>query len=502
VEATVEQTKLPYDLAIWTDGGCRPNPGHGGVGIHGYFYKQKESKTGNGHPTHILTNEGYILKADYKQIEKSKFRSIAEIEVVSYIDVVAANPNSSNNRAELLALTIGLEKAVQYGVLSLTCYLDSQYTIDRYNSIEKGKANNWTSNGEKVKNWDLLERLYQAHIKAKEAEFKVSIKKVAGHSGEPGNEAADQLASIGVALTANGEAAFECVISDAKGYWKSDVERHPFLQSQCCYFHTNPNDIKSGTYLLGSHGKKSELLGTRMTEGSYAIVQIDEGVDVLESVRDTAVNKSDYFGRHCLMFANLDKIFNPNVFSLITTYKDRVMLQKPKEQDLYLLSTRSDRMFVEALEPPRLAWRAMDALNYLNSIYQDVERKSGKVVVTDITHYFYESIEKAGKGKNSEPILLTQLKKEFVVGYRNLDVDAHCKYEDNEYKLTTRLILGVDMPNRNSLKRLEGLNPTIELVTWPESETSFRYAVIIRVDGARGIWAGYYSNFLFVPKKK
>jgi len=487
-------------LCAFADGGCKPQPGNGGSGVHGYFWKEKESKQGNGHPTHILTNKGYILKADYKEIEKDPSSEIREIEVVSYIEIIQTIPNATNNRAELLAFTLVLEKAAELKVQHVNIFADSQYTIDRYLKLEAGKAHNWKSNGEFVKNWDLLERMYHAKEATKTHGIEVEITKIAGHSGDPGNDAADLLASIAVALTANEVSRYECDIIDAKGYWKNDVNRHPFLQSNAIYFNTDPSTNINGTYLLGSHGNEVELLGTRMTEGSYSLVQIDGGEPTLEYLRSTALSKSKAFGEHCLMLADLSKVFNGKAFKLINEYEDKILLQKPGDQSLYLLSTRTDAVLVQAISPPRLAWRVFDCFNELDQIYEHAKANSKKIALTDITDIFYEYTEKK---KKNETIKECVLKTKFKVGYKQEPVVANFIDPDGKtLQNKVSLILGVDLLHRNALKNIESLEPKLELVTWAESEKVFRYAVIIHVTGARGIWAGMYSNYVFITEQK
>ena len=51
-------------LVLYTDGGCRPNPGYGGSGIHGYLYTEEVPKKGAGQGLNILTAEGYVVKSE------------------------------------------------------------------------------------------------------------------------------------------------------------------------------------------------------------------------------------------------------------------------------------------------------------------------------------------------------------------------------------------------------------------------------------------------------
>ncbi|MCS6764125.1 MAG: ribonuclease HI [Candidatus Protistobacter heckmanni] len=139
------------EVRIYTDGACKGNPGPGGWGA-------------------LLV---------YGEHEKELF---------------GGEPNTTNNRMELLAVIRSLEALKQ--PCKIEVYTDSQYVQKGISEWIKGwKARNWlTAAREPVKNADLwreLDALRQNH--------EVSWHWVRGHNGHPGNERADQLANRGVA---------------------------------------------------------------------------------------------------------------------------------------------------------------------------------------------------------------------------------------------------------------------------------------------------------------
>ena len=142
-----ESTKSASTVQIYSDGGCRGNPGPGGWGV-------------------LLRYEGHTKT------------------------LYGAESHTTNNRMELMGAIKGLE------ALKKTCpvelYTDSQY-------VRKGMIEwmaNWKKNGwrnakkEPVKNADLWQLLDQ-----QAARHQVTWHWVKGHSGHPENEQADQLAN-------------------------------------------------------------------------------------------------------------------------------------------------------------------------------------------------------------------------------------------------------------------------------------------------------------------
>lgn len=132
---------------LYTDGACSGNPGPGGYGA--------------------------ILK--YGKYEK---------------EICGGDPNTTNNRMELLGVIKGLEALNEPCRVVLTS--DSKYVID---ALQQGWAVKWKQNGwmrnkkEQALNPDLWERLLQL-TSTHEMEYNW----VKGHAGHPENERCDKMA--------------------------------------------------------------------------------------------------------------------------------------------------------------------------------------------------------------------------------------------------------------------------------------------------------------------
>ncbi len=137
-------------VIIYTDGACRGNPGPGGW--------------------------GGIL--NYKGIEK---------------ELYGAEKHTTNNRMELMAVIKALE------ILNQTClvdlYSDSSYVLKGITDwMPNWKKRGWkTASKTAVKNEDLWRRLDALIVN-----HQIEWRWVKGHSGNIGNERADQLANKGI----------------------------------------------------------------------------------------------------------------------------------------------------------------------------------------------------------------------------------------------------------------------------------------------------------------
>jgi len=136
---------------MYTDGACSGNPGPGGYGV-------------------------VLLHNNHRK------------------ELSGADPQTTNNRMEMLAAIIGLEALNQSCKVDI--YSDSKYLVE---AIQKGwairwKQNNWMRNKkDPALNPDLWERLLNLLSK-----HQVNFHWVKGHAGNPENERCDVLARAAI----------------------------------------------------------------------------------------------------------------------------------------------------------------------------------------------------------------------------------------------------------------------------------------------------------------
>tara|TARA_B100001173_G_C15701425_1_gene426268 strand:+ start:71 stop:520 length:450 start_codon:yes stop_codon:yes gene_type:complete len=142
-------------ITIYTDGACKGNPGEGGWGA--------------------------LIEYNSESVK-----------------IYGYEKETTNNRMEIVAAIKALGSIKEKS--DIIIYTDSKYLINGINTwIHGWKKNNWrTSSNKDVKNVDLWKIIDELN-----SNCSIEWNWVKGHSGNPGNEIADELANF--AITTRGE---------------------------------------------------------------------------------------------------------------------------------------------------------------------------------------------------------------------------------------------------------------------------------------------------------
>jgi ribonuclease HI len=488
-------------VVLFADGSARPNPGFAGWGLHGYLYEAIVPKKGTGNPDYVLTENDYLSKTVSATVPEVKL-----VTPLQYVDgyggvpvsLAADSRGNTNNQGELMGVIEALKLAIEHGVEKLRVWTDSQYVVTNMGNAHTWQRNGWRlSNGEEAKNlalWKEFLVLFQI-LKEKGVDFAINWNK--GHAGNYGNEIVDGLAFVGMRHATHGIFETKIVLSPAEGYWKYEANRHPFISHRRMYYNTLPESNLPGEYCLGEHDKDDDLAGKRQANGAYAYIRLDKPENVLEQVRRHSCKLAN--GEDTVMIGRVDYIYRAEVHEYLDSYGD-VVLNNPPDAKSYLDAVIRNKKEPVTTEhwPPLLIGRTEQELGQLKDILDDYLKGEPEMVTTDLTPLIYESIVETSK--KGEEKRFTKLRPEFIVGMSKMEANVNYRHpKDNSIRQANiNLILGLDLLDRNALRRLEELEPEVRLVTWLEEPLAFRFATIIKVKGAVGIWAGTYSNFRII----
>lgn len=496
---------------FYTDGSAMPNPGTVGYAIHGYSYLPKECT--------YMPYKGYKLTASGYAESEGKKSDVLPTAVIEGVGTIAGQ--STINYAELAGFYQALLYAQKRQAMRIHINTDSEYVKKGYTQyLDAWSTNNWSNRlGKPIANKELWQSIKTVKDQLNDTNTPVVVNHVYSHTGEPGNEQADKLAALArMQSELTGSNELKLLNFTPEQYWDTDIPVHPLICKPWMYFRGLAEGIIPGEYYLGNIGKDKDYLGKADPNGSYAIIQLLTPDTSLEAIRQLTINT---FGSDETTYVvNLKNYLSGDRVEAIMKYQDIILVkQNPRRRDLFYIDQKTrpvqkdmasvtddiediSHVEVESQAEPivreqvpiKLAARVYDCLTHLKMRLKDhLAGDETHTQSVDITDDFYLKETVQSKKKTTVKMSLHQAIK---VGTAYVDIKV--RHKDQPVKI--RLNPGIDMPDRNCLKRLEGLKPKITLLTWSESESTIRYATAVECTGATSIWCGYYSNLIVLPQ--
>lgn len=519
-------------VVIYSDGGSAgSNPGPIGSAIHAYFYRFNPNHFQNKVPKHIATPLGYIerktdtqLKAYPKEItdewiQKQLNKAQVEVEIIAYLDQYRSTQNPeqrTNNAAEAAAFLMALITVLKHPVDHSFINTDSQYVIRNWHNLEKIHADHYLrKDNTPLPNEHLWRAIYEVYQDLKSANKLPKVDWVKGHSGNIGNETADFFAGLSAQISASHlydiqEERIQSFTTDGEaldGYWKAEAEPHPLLQFTKRFYWNPLHDQADGLYYLGNLGKGQEnyLLGKRVSDSGYAVVRLLQNDPVLESIKqyqNEALQKSPSGELlDCVVAGNLDTITSSKTYNrLLKLGHDYVSAPSRFRSDL---TAHKAGALTEVLSPPYMAMEALESIVELEVYLKDYLSGKPHGTPTDLTDLLYDRNHKTDKQTKEKVMTGLTLKKEIDSALTEIKVKANYEVSSLKGTVDLTLTLGLDLPRRNALKRLEVHQPKVTVFTFERGQGLLRYYTVVELDtGECGIWAASHANTVFLDQPK
>lgn len=488
-----------YNAVVYCDGSCKPNPGFGGSGAHGYIYAIDDigGKTSDKPPKNSITTLGYIEAAELAKYKELKDASEVKIDSeYNYMNVVPTyyvdgvycfDYEITNNIAEILALTITLDNLLKFDTIKLkniTIKTDSMYVIGVVKNIMRDKNKSWAMEKDKpnLAYWKEID-LYLTTLA--QLGITLHMSKVLGHSGDLANHLADRLANVGTAssMLACKEHFFH--LTPAKKYWTMEKGRHPFLEYKQIYFtDVNRRAAKEAVYTVMNYPKikiEPGLLkmepGHNNNEATFGLVILDKPVDVIENIIDeyqrqmrsmSIISTIDLSAVYSQRHLHYNKLFSNRIYSFNRMGN--------------VLSMFEELPIVFNIKPPGLANQAMERMTVLYDIineYRLLDKIEPIRQYQDITDMVY-----VVNGKKVETII------------KNSDKFLMVDTVVNDKTITIPIQLGIDCINRNQFKHIEKDDTKVYLVTEKITDRFLSYYILVEMKATNDIsvWCNFFSN--------
>ena len=520
-EKTITEPETRLDgMVLYTDGGATPNPGFGGWGLHGYAYTNEKNKKGAGCPQCYLTDLGYVDKeildertkkgsVNLGEMEKYDFTKLrdgcrqilqaqtyaAEVTPLWYIDAFGPTGNqASNNQGEITALIRAFELIIEHNPSQVLILADSEHVITGFNDYLEGWARNgWKRrDGVTIRNDHLWKRLWELGDQVTQhRSFRLDW--LPGHSIFLGNQIADINATIGKNCAVQGQAEDIWSKKDAQGYWKDEEnDRSPLFVHTKLFFNGNPEYRRPGLYQMGSVDKDLGVLGKKISDNAFSIIRTQTPVPTVEHAIDTHYRMAED-EKELIVVLHSNTLYRPGVFRLVSEHGSLVYSRESNSNNNLMSPDR--QLITEVVNPPKKSMESSLALALLETWTNEVvddENQKDRFTVTDLTEHFYETVTVLKKKQEHQ---VTKLKDAIKPGMASIKVDLNYRTAEKEAMVyPTILTFGIDLPDRICFKKIESLQPKIEVWSWNESPGIFRYFSVVRAGNDIGSYCGFYSN--------
>lgn len=431
-------------ITINTDGGSNPNPGPSGGGV------------------------------------------FIEIGRTEKIRKCLSFGKETNNRAEMLAMINALEFAcTREPNDTIRIFTDSNNVIYAINSTNDDR-----------KNIDLIKDMRQLYLTAKRTVKTLTINKVKAHSGDPANDEADALATLGIKATINdliGESAYsedlktglithvegtlpnatlavqpEIIEKKAKVKVPKIPPFHPLVSGSKVYYRTNVDyeGLTDGMQIFNSvtfsKGKKDDdnlnnKLGKLAPDSHYSTLLTNFDSEVMRKFTKSYDKMS--LGYRWPVVFEMDRIKSSKVWaSLHEDFDEVVDVRKHRMFD------DSGALLAERLDPPKMVHLAEQRFDFcLNKIHQFLE-KDERLTITDITDRFLVKNEKGKVSVNPDFTLATR---------------------DIQIKKGLKLGVRLDVPHRstfsNLIKTHKDEEISVHMVEWSRDDYGCCYGCVVQV---------------------
>lgn len=268
--------------------------------------------------------------------------------------------------------------------------------------------------------------------------------------------------------------------------WNYPIEKPELFIYRKMYY---PNEVDFSDehyYYLANVDTEDKELGRMLPSRTYALVRLnkpEQPIQLLKSITNK-IDKTPH-----LYSIQLPNLYNSTALRCLNTYHDKAV-SVLKEENIKLNLGYDESLSYE-LNPPGLSIKVVEFYQRLFDYYNEITSyfKTGKcrykLEFLDITDHFYT------KSKDK-----FTLKPEFKVGTSELKFKI-----ESPLKLQIRLALNVDLPDRNTLKRLEKTMIDIHFISWKLSENSIKYLCLVRTTEGDILLDNRFSNLVYQLKK-
>lgn len=447
-------------IIFYSDGSCRPNPGVGGWGMHGYLFDTELKIKKTASPAGFkITDKGYLSKEQSMLVEHTIVCPIEYYDASGY-----CGDNTTNNVTELLAVynILLFTSTHDLAVSEIHIHIDSNYVLNGLGKILSDVK--WSSET----NSDIWTKVKEITAMLTDLGIDITPLKIAAHSNNYGNDIADKRAMIG-GLLKNEKVSTIMNITEAPKYSRNELSnrlvKYPLLHPRSMVFSTDADINYNNNYCILDHDSKLPI-GKFSSTSTYILTILDDPISIIEDVK----LKQRAISANCGVSAVLklsdllkkDVMQDYTLFGTIIFTKANTNLAAVRYLDKQIVS--------KVIVPPGISFKAVQVFSMLHNIAYSY--KDANTIVCD-------------KMDIKDDVLV-----EDVINRKTNKIRVNVNGKKHW------LVLGKDLPTLNIIQKIKR-DPklTIDLVLW-QSEDSKRYATVITTNNTVSVWSNFDSSII------
>jgi hypothetical protein len=276
-------------------------------------------------------------------------------------------------------------------------------------------------------------------------------------------------------------------LSDAKTYWTPKRLKEDLIISRHVVFKNIPDEHV--TYCFCNY-KKDDAIGLQTNYVSYYQLYTEEKIREFEHIR--RLMRKLLGDNAVICTINSELVYDKTGVRLMSVFGNDSMLAGIKKGKA-IIRRPDGTVIASEIKPVGIAGAAQGNCDVVGTVMRDYVKmfrdKPHRLRYTELTDTIWDN-GKIRKEVGNGHIIVKEIRDDFI-----RDVKSN-----KTYKL--KLVTGIDVVDRNTLKRVEKKDPVLYLAINQISDTIFEYYTVLhlRSEDKLIVWTNIYSNKL--PFKK
>lgn len=283
--------------------------------------------------------------------------------------------------------------------------------------------------------------------------------------------------------------------SDPKYYWTPKKTKSDFIISRHLIYRNNPEQNQKEAYCLANY-KKDDPIGLKTDYVAYYQYLPKDPIEEIELIK--SLLRESLKDMEVICNIHTENLYNADSLRLYQIYGEHAFVTLVEgDHNRITVRTLSGNYIASEIKPVGIANAGMKNCSVIGMAGRDfiithvLKRDIGiDGGVIDITDHYYDDKYKIKKEVDN--------KFKTAVKFKHNDIFKDKLEKDKTYRL--KLICGIDIVDRNTLKRLESYKPKVYVFIKRLHDIVASYVTVLHIEETDDVivWTNIYSNKVII----